>query len=69
MRRILLVILGLLLVAAAIVALWPARVITLATGWNVEGFSVSFHDQLVGFGGGAIVAAVWAFTSAFRRRA
>ncbi|HEY1963113.1 MAG TPA: hypothetical protein VGG69_11890 [Rhizomicrobium sp.] len=68
MRRVLLLILSLLLLTAAVVALFPAKIITLATGWNVEGFSVSFHDELVGFGGGAIVAAVWAFISAFRRR-
>ena len=69
MRRILLIVLSLLLLAAAIVALFPAKVITMATGWNVEGLSVSFHDQLMAFGGGAIVAALWAFTSALRRRA
>jgi hypothetical protein len=69
MRRVLLLILSMLLLAAAILAWFPAKVITLTTGWNVEGFSVSFHDELVGFGGGAIVAALWAFTAAFRRRA
>ena len=68
MRRVLLLLLSILLFAAAIVALFPAKVITLATGWNVQGLSVSFHDQLMAFGGGAIVAALWAFTSAFRRR-
>jgi hypothetical protein len=69
MRRVLLVILSLLFLVMAMIALFPAKIITLATGWNVEGFSVSFHDELVGFGGGAIVAALWAFVSAFRRRA
>lgn len=69
MRRVLLVILSLLFLAAALVALFPAMVFALATGWNLEGLSVSFHDQLMVFAGGAVVAALWAFTAAFRRRA
>jgi hypothetical protein len=68
MRRALLLIFSLLLLALAVLAFFPAKVLSLTTGWNVVGLRVSFHDQLMAFGGGAVVAALWAFTSAFRRR-
>jgi hypothetical protein len=68
-KRILLLLLAILFLVSGLVALFPAQTLILFTGWHADGLQLSFERELTAFGGGALVAALWALVAAFRRRA
>jgi len=68
MKRLLLLLFALLLAIAGLAALFPAKALGWATGWYTVGLNISFENGLAAFGGGALIAACWALSSALRKR-